>query len=411
MQWEKHLSTQAKAATSSIIRDLLKLLQSKDIISLGGGLPAPELFPVREFEKISSRVLDKFGSSALQYGPTDGIAPLKEWIADRMRTVYGVKWASADNIMITTGSQQALDLIGKVFIDPNDVILTENPSYLGAIQAFRSYQAKFLTFDMDDHGLIIDPFERFLEDKTSDDPTKELPVKFAYLMPTFQNPTGKSLAEDRKKPLIELLKKHQMPLVEDDPYGELFFGKEKIKPLASYDTEGELTIYTSTFSKTLAPGLRLGWIAAPKEILGKLIMAKQSADLHSSSLSQYIAYEFCSSPDYEKHLNLIKDTYRSRRDTLANLLKEYVSPQIKIAVPEGGMFLWLELPEGYNTAQLLPKAIENNVAYVMGEAFYPNTETTNKRTMRLNFSYCNEATLKLAVERLAKTFEDAGLHK
>ncbi len=410
MNWDHYLSTQAKSATSSIIRDLLKLLQSKDIISLGGGLPAPELFPVQEFDKIASRTLFHYGSSALQYGPTDGIKPLREWIADRMRRVYGVKWVGPDNIMITTGSQQALDLIGKVFINPNDVILTENPSYLGALQAFKSYQSSFISFEMDEGGLMIKPFEEFLEKKATKY-EENFPIKFAYLMPAFQNPTGKSLADDRKQPLMNLLKKYSIPLVEDDPYGELYFGMDKIKPLAAYDTDGEMTIYTSTFSKTLAPGLRLGWIAAPQEILSKLVMAKQSADLHSSSLSQYIAYEFCASPSYETHLQKIRDTYKARRDTLAGLLKQYVSPEIKIAVPEGGMFLWVELPEGYNTADLLPKAIENNVAYVMGEAFYPNPETTNKRTMRLNFSYCDEATLKLAVERLAKTFEDAGLHK
>jgi 2-aminoadipate transaminase len=410
MNWDHYLSTQAKSATSSIIRDLLKLLQSKDIISLGGGLPAPELFPVQEFDKIASRTLFHYGSSALQYGPTDGIKPLREWIAHRMKEVYGVRWVGPDNIMITTGSQQALDLIGKVFINPNDVILTENPSYLGALQAFKSYQSSFISFEMDEDGLMIKPFEEFLEKKATKY-EENFPIKFAYLMPAFQNPTGKSLADDRKQPLMNLLKKYSIPLVEDDPYGELYFGMDKIKPLAAYDTDGEMTIYTSTFSKTLAPGLRLGWIAAPQEILSKLIMAKQSADLHSSSLSQYIAYEFCASPSYETHLQKIRDTYKARRDTLASLLKQYVSPEIKIAVPEGGMFLWLELPEGYNTADLLPKAIENNVAYVMGEAFYPNPEATNKRTMRLNFSYCDEATLKLAVERLAKTFEDAGLHK
>lgn len=410
MNWDHYLSTQAKSATSSIIRDLLKLLQSKDIISLGGGLPAPELFPVQEFDKIASRTLFHYGSSALQYGPTDGIKPLREWIADRMRRVYGIKWVGPDNIMITTGSQQALDLIGKVFINPNDVILTENPSYLGAIQAFKSYQSSFISFEMDEGGLMIKPFEEFLEKKATKY-EENFPIKFAYLMPAFQNPTGKSLADDRKQPLMNLLKKYSIPLVEDDPYGELYFGMDKIKPLAAYDTDGEMTIYTSTFSKTLAPGLRLGWIAAPQEILSKLIMAKQSADLHSSSLSQYIAYEFCASPNYETHLQKIRDTYKARRDVLAGLLRQYVSPEIKIAVPEGGMFLWLELPEGYNTADLLPKAIENNVAYVMGEAFYPSPDTTNKRTMRLNFSYCDEATLKLAVERLAKTFEDAGLHK
>lgn len=386
--WDQMLAQRAEGMKSSIIRDLLKVTLQPDVISFAGGLPAPELFPIREFAEAANHVLTHEGQIALQYGPTEGYPPLKEFLADKMQK-YGVP-AVPENVLLTNGSQQALDLIGKVFIDAGTVVLTGRPTYLGAIQAWNAYQARFVTVPLDDDGMQVDLVENVLKNE---------PVRFIYVLPNFHNPAGTTLPLERRMRLAELAAEHGVFIVEDDPYGELRFEGEDVTPLVVLHKEN--TIYLSTFSKTLAPGVRLGWIVAPERVLVKLIQAKQGADLHTSTFVQMIVNDICQRGLLKSHVRRLREVYRDRRDVMLSAMEEHFPPGTSWTHPQGGLFLWARLPEGFDAGTFLKTTVEEEqVAFVPGYAFYPSGDGRN--TMRLNFSNAQPAQIREGIARLGR---------
>ncbi|GAB6275061.1 MAG: PLP-dependent aminotransferase family protein [Peptococcaceae bacterium] len=316
--------------------------------------------------------------------------PLREYISAKMRE-KNID-AGPDNILITNGSQQALDLLAKLFINPGDVVLVEEPSYLGALQVFRSYQARFEAVPTDDEGADVEALELAIK--------KNRP-KLIYLTPTFKNPTGVTMSLQRRRAVADLLEKYKTPLIEDDPYGELRYAGETLPPLKSFDRSGFL-IYLSTFSKTIAPGIRLGWIAAGLELIRKLALAKQGTDLHTGTLVQRAVQRYLDNSDVSGHIQAIRTEYGRRRDVMLEEIRNSFPDGAAWTSPEGGMFLWVTLPEHYDTVQLIKKAVEENVAYVPGAPFYPNGGGLNK--MRLNYSNSTPAQIKEGIKRLALLF-------
>jgi 2-aminoadipate transaminase len=387
---------------SSVIRELLKLTEQPDIISFAGGLPAPELFPMEAFQAACDKVLTQHGRRALQYGTTEGYQPLREYIVNKMAQ-YGIK-AALENILITSGSQQALDLLGKVLINSGDKILTERPTYLGALQAWRAYQAEFVTVPIDDDGLQTD----LLEEALCAGP------KFMYILPNFQNPGGVTLSMERRQTLIELADRYGIPIIEDDPYGELRFEGGHLPPLVVQDADrlngrsslngkgffhGNV-IYLSTFSKTLAPGLRLGWMVAPTEVIQNCVWAKQGMDLHTSTFVQRGGYEAVKDGFLKEHVRRIRDVYRTRRDVMLAAMGHYFPSEITWTRPQGGLFLWVTLPKKLDSVARLEKAVANKVAFVPGSAFFPDGGTQN--TMRLNFSNAQPEQIEIGIRRLGQ---------
>jgi 2-aminoadipate transaminase len=380
---------------SSVIRELLKLTEQPDIISFGGGLPAPEVFPVEKFREACNEVLDTLGPQSLQYGTTEGYLPLREMIA-RHTARYGIE-VTADNILITSGSQQALDLIGRLFINSGDHIVVESPTYLGALQAWTAYGANYVSVRSDEHGMIVDELEAALR----------AGPKFIYVLPNFQNPSGSTLALERRLKLVELADKYGVPIVEDDPYGQLRYSGEHLPSVVSLDSEyrgpnggcySGNVIYLSTFSKLLAPGIRLAWMIAPPEVIRKLVMAKQAADLHTATFNQYVAYEVAKGGFLDEHIKVIRATYKERRDVMLETMDELWPSQAQWTRPEGGMFLWGILPTGMDSAEVLKQAVARKVAFVPGASFHPNGGGHN--TMRLNFSYSSPDTIREGITRL-----------
>ncbi|MEN8242473.1 MAG: PLP-dependent aminotransferase family protein, partial [Chloroflexota bacterium] len=383
--WEKSFSKRTQNMQSSAIRELLKISNLPGVISFAGGLPCPSVFPIEEFRSACEKVLLENGDEALQYSTTEGNLQLRELIC-KFSASFGIKTA-VENTLITNGSQQALDLIGKVFIDSGDKILVEGPTYLGAIQAWKVYGAQFITVETDDYGMIPES----LEEKMAEDP------KLLYLLPNFQNPTGCTLSMERREKILEIVTRYNIPVIEDDPYGQLRFEGEDLPTVLTLDgkhrgTRGEAydgnIIYLSTFSKVLAPGLRLAWVIAPKNVIFKLVQAKQGSDLHTSTFSQMIAYEVAKDGFLEKHVGVIRDVYRRRRDLMLEMIDEMFPEEASYIRPEGGLFFWVRAPEKINTEEMLPKAVEAKVAYVPGSPFYANGGGPN--TMRLNFSNASE---------------------
>jgi 2-aminoadipate transaminase len=399
--WQHRFAQRTKRMKSSAIRELLKLTAQPDIISFAGGLPAPELFPIEEFRAAADAVLSRSGRQALQYSTTEGYPPLREMIVRHMAR-YGIV-VGIDNVMITTGSQEALDLIGKVLINPGDKILTEEPTYLGAIQAFNMYEAEYVTIPIDADGLQTSRLEEALR----------AGPKFMYVLPNFQNPGGTTLPLARRLELIAIANRYGVPIIEDDPYGQLRFEGDHIKSLVVLDAEslhcesnGRYSgnvIYLSTFSKTLAPGLRLGWVVAPKGVIERLVQAKQGTDLQSSTFDQMMTYEVARGGFADRHVRRIREVYRGRRDLmLACLERALPNPgaEVRWTHPEGGLFLWMILPEGIDTAALLQRAVQEKVAFVPGSAFYPLGG--GDHTMRLNFSNASEAMIEAGIARLGR---------
>jgi len=399
--WDHRFAQRTQRMGSSAIRELLKLTEQPDIISFGGGMPAPDVFPLEEFREACERVLKDSGPQALQYGPTEGYLPLREMIARHSKR-YGIE-ITPDNILITSGSQQALDLLGKILINRGDHILVESPTYLGALQAWNAYGAEYVTVPMDDHGMVTDELEMALRSGP----------KFIYVLPNFQNPTGVTLAEERRIKLIELADRYGVPIVEDDPYGQLRYEGDHLTPVVELDSQfrndcsvcyrGNV-IYLSTFSKTLAPGLRLAWVVAPPEVIRKMVQAKQGADLHTSPFNQYVAYEVAKGGFLSRHVKLIRDVYRERRDAMLAAMDGYFPPGVEWTHPEGGLFLWATMPETLSSPDVLKTAIEQKVAFVPGAPFYPLGGGHN--TMRLNFSYCNPEKIREGISRLGKVIQD-----
>ncbi|HET7144148.1 MAG TPA: PLP-dependent aminotransferase family protein [Anaerolineales bacterium] len=400
--WEYRYAHRMQKMGSSVIRELLKLTEQPDIISFAGGLPAPEVFPVKEFQEACNQVLTDHGAQALQYSTTEGYLPLRELIM-RHNARFNVK-VTTENIMITSGSQQALDFIGRLFINRGDYVVVESPTYLGALQAWNAYGAQYISVESDENGMLVDKLEEALR----------IGPKFIYVLPNFQNPSGSTLSLERRKRLIILADQYGVPIVEDDPYGQLRYDGNHIPSVATLDsryrdnTDGEYSgnvIYLSTFSKLLAPGLRLAWVIAPPQVIRKLVMTKQAADLHTSSFIQHVAYEVAKGGFLDEHVKVIRATYKERRDVMLEMMEEMFPPEVSWTKPLGGMFLWGVLPECVDAAEVLKVAIERKVAFVPGTAFHPNGGGAN--TMRLNFSFSNPDNIREGITRLGTTLKEA----
>ena len=391
--WSGRIATGAASIRSSAIRDLLKLTAQSRIISFAGGLPAPELFPVEEIAAASELALVEAPLATLQYGLTEGYGPLRELVASWLARL-GMR-ATTDQILISAGSQQGLDLIGQLLIDPGAPVAVEEPTYLGALQAWQTCRPNYLCVPIDEDGLDVAALERMLTDGAR--------PRFLYVISCFQNPTGVTLATERRRQLIELAARYNLPIVEDDPYGDLFYEGERVTPLAALDCElhGELrhVIYLGTLSKLLAPGLRVGWVAAPRAIFSQLVMLKQGFDLNTGSTAQALAYYACRDGLLERHAPRIRALYHERRDAMLRALERDMPKGIEWTRPRGGMFLWLTLPEGYDAQLLLKHALDAGVAFVPGQSFHPSGKGAN--TMRLNFSHSSAAQIDDGVQRLA----------
>jgi 2-aminoadipate transaminase len=399
--WDHRYAQRTQRMKGSAIRELLKLTENPEVISFGGGMPAPDVFPVDEFAAACETVLKERSAEALQYGSTEGYPPLREMIA-RHTGRYGIS-VSPENILISTGSQQALDLIGKVFINPGDRILVEEPTYMGALQAWNAYGAEYVTVPMDENGMVTDALEGALRSG----------VKFIYVLPNFQNPTGVTLSLERRKQLIEIADHYGVPIIEDDPYGQLRYEGENLPSIVNLDNEfrkngtneyGGNVIYLSTFSKTLAPGLRLAWVIAPIQVIRKLVQAKQGADLHTATFNQIVAYEVARGGFMDRHIWMIRRVYGERRNIMLDAMEELFPPGVTWTKPQGGLFLWGMLPMGMDSTQILKVAIERNVAFVPGTSFYALGGGEN--TMRLNFSYANPDQIQTGIERLANVLKE-----
>lgn len=375
---------------ASDIREILKVTQQPDVISFAGGLPASELLPAAEMAEMARALLLDDGVRALQYAPTEGLDILRELIADRLRRLWGLR-RSTDEVLVVSGSQQALDLTGKVFLDEGDVVLCESPTYLGAIGAFRAYRPTFVEVPTDDDGMVPAELESCLSSLDR--------VKLIYVVPDFQNPSGRRWSVERRRELAELAGRFGVPVIEDAPYAELCFEGEPLPPIASFD-EACTVVYLGTASKILSPGMRLGWVVADSDIVRRYVLVKQGVDLHTSSLIQLLVARFMREHDLDAHIARIRDAYRSRRDAMLAALEEHFPQDVSFTRPAGGLFLWAELPEGMDARWLLERALEERVAFVPGESFFPNGGHDN--TLRLNFSAMPEERITEGIRRLGR---------
>ncbi len=399
--WEHRFAQRLQRMSGSEIRELLKLTADPDMISFAGGLPAPEVFPVEAFTAATARVLQNAGPQALQYSTTEGYAPLREMIA-RHTDRFGIH-VSADNILMTSGSQQALDLLGKILINPGDRILIESPTYLGALQAWNAFGAEYVPVPMDEQGMCLDELEAALRTGP----------KFIYVLPNFQNPSGVTLSLERRIRLVELADRHGVPIIEDDPYGQLRYEGDHLPSLVVLDSElhdgrdnpyrGNV-IYLSTFSKILAPGIRLGWVIAPPEVIDRLVQAKQGADLHTATFNQMVVYETARGNFLDRHIETIREVYSRRRDVMLAALGAHMPPGVRWTEPQGGLFLWVTLPPGTVAREIFHDAVAQKVAFVPGNAFHPCGGGEN--TLRLNFSNASEKMIEEGVARLGRTLSE-----
>ncbi len=399
--WENNYARRTQWLKSSAIRELLKVTQIPGCISFGGGLPAPEVFPVEEIAAAAQKVLRDQGPQSLQYSTTEGYKPLREFIADYVSA--GKVSISPDNVLITSGSQQALDMLGKVFLDEGDTILVDSPTYMGALQAWAAYGARYQVVPTDGDGVIVEELEALLKSGP----------KWIYTMPNFQNPTGLTLSLKRRQQLVEITNRHGIPLIEDDPYVQLRFEGEPQPSLIQLAGQIQSpsqsglhsnVIYLGTFSKILAPGLRLGWMIAPHEVIGKMAQAKQGMDLQSATFNQMLTAEVIKGDFLPCHIETIRSVYRERRDVMLNAMQQYFPEGVSWTRPEGGMFLWVTLPEEVNAEALLGEAIAHKVAFVPGTSFYPLD--SHKNTLRLNFSNAQPEQIKEGIARLGQVFQN-----
>jgi 2-aminoadipate transaminase len=357
---------------ASAIREILKVTERPDVLSFAGGLPAPEAFPQLGLAKALAEVLESDAAGALQYGPTEGYAPLRAWVAQRLESrLFRVQ---PENVLITAGSQQGIDLVAKALLDPGDLVVVESPSYLAALQAFDSYEASFAVVESDEHGMRVDELEKLVRLRRP---------KLIYLVSTFQNPRGTTLSLDRRWKLARLSAELEIPVLEDDPYGELRYEGGPLPPVAALVPEAPI-IYLSSFSKTLAPGLRVGYAVAAPAVIRALTVAKQASDLHTGSLSQRAIARFLETNDFDAHLKSIQDLYRARRDAMLAALARHFPAGTHWVRPEGGLFVWVQLPYGLDTDPIFAEALEEHVAFVPGAPFFP--AAPRRDTLRLNFS-------------------------
>lgn len=377
----------------SAIRELLALASKPEIISFAGGLPAPELFPVEEMAKASAAVMEEMGQTALQYSSTDGFAHFRQIIVDRMKAKNNID-TTIDNIIVTSGSQQGLDFSGRIFLDKDDIVLLESPSYLGAINAFKTNEPKFIEVPTDEGGMIMEELEKILEENDR--------VKMIYVIPDFQNPSSRTWSLERRQKFMEIINKFEIPVIEDNPYGELRFEGEAQPSLKSMDTKG-LVVFLGTFSKILAPGYRLGWICADGDIYDKYNHMAQAASLQATTIGQLETAKFIEMYDLDAHVQKIIEVYGKRRDLMYNTMLEEFPEGVKFAKPTGGLFMWVELPEHMDAAELAKECLKENVAYVPGEGFYPDGQTKN--TFRMNYSMMPEDKIVEGIKRIAKVLK------
>lgn len=378
----------------SELGEILKLIEKPDIISFAGGLPASELFPIEEMKKVSVKVLDENGEEALQYSGSQGYLHLREQIANRMNTKNKTN-VKAEDILVTSGSQQALDFAGNVFLDEGDIVLCESPSYLGALNAFKGYRPKIMEVPTDEEGMITEELEKILKENDT--------VKFIYVIPDFQNPTGITWSLERRKKFMDVINNYEIPVIEDNPYGELRYEGEFLPALKSFDTKG-LVIYLGTFSKIFCPGYRLGWTCASKDILSKFITCKENSDLQTSTIGQRELSKYIDEYDLDAHVEKIKVTYKKRRDLMLDCMEKEFPKGVSFTHPKGGLFTWVKLPEGLNAQELMEKCVENNVAYVPGGFFFPGGNKENY--FRLNYSSCKEDKIIEGIKRLGKVLNE-----
>ena len=378
----------------SEIRELMALTARPEVISFAGGMPAPELFPCEAVKEACVEIMDEMGQKALQYMPTEGLVSLREKIVKRMEDKLHIK-TDAAHVLLTSGSQQGLDFSARVFLNPGDVVLMESPSYLGAVNAFKACEPNFIEVPTDDYGMIPEELERILETTEN--------VKLIYVIPDFQNPSGKTWSMKRREHFMELINKYEIPVIEDNPYGDLRFEGEYLPSLKSMDTK-DLVIFLGTLSKVFCPGLRIGWVCAPDAILAKYNFVKQGADLQVSSFDQMLASKFMDMYDLNEHVEKIKAVYKVRRDLMLKTMEETFPAGVTWTKPEGGLFTWVTLPEGVDAGKIAPKLLEQNVAYVPGGAFYPYPGKENH--FRLNYSNATEEKIVEGIKRMGKVLTE-----
>lgn len=383
--WSKRFAKRTQGMKPSIIREILKLTQKPDVISFAGGLPAPNLFPVKHLQISTGKILQEKANKALQYSTTEGYFPLREWIANQTPKVV------PEQVQIISGSQQALDLVGKILLNPNDKIVVTSPTYMGALRAFDTYEVTYIPVTCDEQGILTESLEAAL----SQNP------KLIYVTPNFDNPTSVTMSLARRESLINLASKYDTAILEDDPYGKLRFAGQELPSL--YELAPQQVIYTGTFSKTLAPGFRLAWLIANPEVIELIVRAKQASDLHTPTFTQYIAYEVTKNNFMVEHIEKERTYYHNQYKLMLAAIEKHFPTEIHWTKPQGGMFLWVTLPVGNNTTLLLDKAIEKKVAYVPGEPFHVNGGGEN--TLRLSYSKATEEEINTGIERLGEVIK------
>jgi len=390
-------SVRAKKMKASVIRELLKLTVRPGLISFAGGLPDPNLFPLEDVKTISVEVLDTYKKFALQYSATEGITPLREALVEYMSRTSpcGI---TIDNLLITNGSQQTLDLVSKVLINPGDTVITGAPTYLGGISAMRGYDASFRTVELDEHGMKPDALVKTLDELEAE----SINPKFIYIVPSFQNPKGVTVPEKRRKQIADIAIERDFLLLEDAPYSELSFSERDHRDIYYYAPLN--TLHMGTFSKIFAPGFRIGWLLGPEEVIHKVVLAKQAADLCSAAFPQYIIYEYMKRDLLYQHIEKIRAAYGKKRDIMIAAMKTYFPESVTWTEPTGGMFLWVTLPKGCDTVRMFERALEKNVAYVIGTAFY--VEDDGHNAMRLNFSHSTLEEIEEGIRRLGETIRE-----
>ncbi|MRH08787.1 aminotransferase class I/II-fold pyridoxal phosphate-dependent enzyme [Lactobacillus reuteri] len=381
-------SKRVPADGTDAVGAILKAAADPKIISFAGGLPAPELFPVKEMKAAVDKIFDEHGQEAMQYGAAKGVTALRQAIQQHVKEKENVD-SELDNVLVTTGSEQALDLVGKAFVNPGDTVLVEQPTYLCALDVFRSYGANFASVEMDEDGMKMDTLEEALKANPN--------TKLIYTVPNFQNPTGRTMTEERRKQLAELAEKYDVYVLEDNPYGEIRFAGQHVPAVKSFDKSGHV-LYMSTFSKTLAPGFRLGWLVADKNVVNKLTVLKQSADLHTDNLAQFAVAQFFADNDVDAHVKEISALYGKRKDLMLEGIKKYFPEGVKYTDPEGGMFLWVEVPGVDDTVELFKECLEHDVAFVPGDPFFAGE--VQPGAFRLNYSNMKEDQIEVGLKRL-----------
>lgn len=391
MIFKEKLAKRTQSMGENIIREILKVVAQPGMISLAGGIPSPDSFPMEHFIELLHNVQKKYKTNAFQYGTTEGFMPLREELK-KLLLNEGI-YAEPERIMVTSGSQGTLDALGKILIDKGDIVVVESPTYLGALSAFNPYEPEYIGLKSDEHGLIPASLEEVLENNS---------VKFIYLVPTFQNPTGKTLPLERRKEIARIIKKHNALLVEDNPYSSLRYRGDKVPSITSLIPEN--SIYISTLSKIFAPGLRLGYFVAPEIIRRWLTLAKQGIDLHTSSLNQALAAEFLSDGHLESQIEKIINLYRPKQEAMLKALSNYMPDGYKWTCPEGGMFIWIEGPKHLDMKEINNLAIKNGIAFVPGEVFFSDTGV-GKNTLRLNYTMIDPPTIDKAIKKLGDLFK------